>query len=160
MNDRGARRRATGFTLVELMIVVIVLGILVAVALPSYQGYVIRTSRSAAKSVLLQAAARQEQYFSDHKSYADSMTDLGYASDPVNIDNQGQPAGTNIVYQVSVTPQNAARTTNATVPVLYYTLAAAPQNRQTRDTKCGTLSLREDGQRFETGTDTAYECWR
>ena len=160
MKCRAAGARGRGFTLIELVIVIVVVGILAAVALPSYQNYVLRTNRSAAKSALLQAAARQEQYFADNKTYADSMTDLGFAADPLDIDNQGQPAASNIVYQISVTPQDSTRTTSATVPVLYYTLSAVPQNNQVKDTSCDTLSLMEDGTRGETGSGTSYDCWR
>src|SRR5690606_13347971 len=74
------RRSVAGFTLVELLIVVVIIGILAAIGYPSYLQYVTRTKRTTAKSVLMQVADRQEQYFSDNKQYADTMAELGYSA--------------------------------------------------------------------------------
>ncbi|MGQ0653170.1 MAG: type IV pilin protein [Betaproteobacteria bacterium] len=59
-----------GFTLIELMIAVAIVGILAAVAYPSYQSYLRRAQRSAAEQLMLQIQTRQEQYFLDARSYA------------------------------------------------------------------------------------------
>jgi type IV pilus assembly protein PilE len=66
--------RQPGFTLIELMIVVVILGILAAVAYPSYQKYAKQTRRSDAKIVLTQAANQQERYFTECNYYARTPT--------------------------------------------------------------------------------------
>ena len=69
-----------GFTLVELLITVVIVGILAAVVFPSYTDYVARSARAEAVSMLSGAAAKQEQYYMDHRSYADSFSKLGVAN--------------------------------------------------------------------------------
>ena len=64
-------QRSSGFTLIELMITVVIVTILTAVALPSYQDHVRRAARSAGQQFLLDLAQRQEQYFLDVRWYAD-----------------------------------------------------------------------------------------
>lgn len=74
------RKNSLGFTLVELMIVVAIIGILAAVAYPSYQQYVERTNRSAAQQFMLTIASKQEQYLLDNRAYVvgtDALTSLG-----------------------------------------------------------------------------------
>lgn len=71
-----------GFTLIELMIVVAIVGILAAVAYPSYQDSVRRSNRAEGKAFLAEAAARQERFFSNNNTYAAAVTgpvSLGYA---------------------------------------------------------------------------------
>lgn len=70
-------RRRSGFTLIELMIAVAIIGILSAIAYPSYGQYLVRSNRSAAQSYLMELAQAQVQYKADTRSYADSVTDLG-----------------------------------------------------------------------------------
>ena len=63
-----------GFSLIELMIVVSIIAILAAIAVPSYQQYVIRSNRVAAQSQMLEIANRQQQFLIANRSYADSAT--------------------------------------------------------------------------------------
>lgn len=69
-----ASARVLGFTLIELLIAIAIVGILAAVAVPSYQDYMVRARRSAAESFMLEIANKQQQYLMDARTYT---TDLG-----------------------------------------------------------------------------------
>jgi type IV pilus assembly protein PilE len=140
-----SRRRALGFSLIELMVTVAIAGILAAIAYPSYTQYVMRSRRSDAKTALLDLAARQERLFSMQNQYSNSPTALGYSTAfPVQILSSGQA-----YYQLRVT------LTNATT----YTAFADPINAQATDTACGTFSITNLGVQSVTGTQTAASCW-
>jgi len=73
-------RRQRGFTLIELMIVVVIAGILAAIAIPSYQKYVIKGNRAAAQSFMLSVAQKEEQYLLDGRQYLDIATPSSFSS--------------------------------------------------------------------------------
>lgn len=73
----AAPRDRGGFTLIELMVVVAVIGILAAVAVPNYHSYVVRANRAAAKQFVLEVASKQEQYRLDARNYATDITGAG-----------------------------------------------------------------------------------
>ncbi|WP_440998202.1 type IV pilin protein [Arhodomonas sp. SL1] len=94
-NEQGKRRDARGFTLIEVMIVVVIVGILAAIAYPGYQDYMRNSQRAEARSELLQAAQRLERTYTAENEYsADNTTwfdgDDGYWSVEVNITDGGQ----------------------------------------------------------------------
>lgn len=145
-----------GFTLVELMVVVAIIAILAAIAIPSYSTYVAKTNRSAAEGCLSQYANYMERYYTTNLSYAQDT-----ASTPVANSAIGSPSplvldcaassqtGNNYQYSVSAPKATA------------YTLTATPINAQlTRDTQCGTLTLDQSGTRTSSGTGTLAQCWR
>jgi type IV pilus assembly protein PilE len=74
---------AQGFTLLELMIVVVIVAMLAAIAIPSYSQYVIRANRSDAQDKLSEVAFEQERFANRNRRYTLDMTQLGYAADPV-----------------------------------------------------------------------------
>jgi type IV pilus assembly protein PilE len=143
--------RSSGVTLMELLVAVAVVGILGAIAYPSYVQYVTRTHRSVAKSVLLQVADRQEQFFADNKRYTGDLTELGYTSDGFMIDDQGDAVAdgdASRLYAIALT-NTSART---------FTANAIPELAQaTRDARCQTLTLTHTGQRGQTGPSS--DCW-
>lgn len=132
--------KQAGFTLIEVMMVVVIIGILAAIAFPSYREYILRGHRSEGVALLSEAAARQERYYAQNNTYADSVAKLSMEA---NSDND--------YYTLSVV---AANTTT-------YSLLATAINSQTDDTKCGNLGLNEQGVKTETGTvaDVA-DCWK
>jgi len=145
------RRYSQGISLTETLVALAIVGILGSMAYTSYGDYAIRTNRSAAKSLLLQVADRQEQFFADNKRYAADLTNLGYGANGFSIDNQGAPVpnnDTDRLYAVSLT--NTSATT--------FTANAAPQLHQAnQDTDCQTLTLAHTGLRGRTGAGN--RCW-
>lgn len=148
-NHRGMKQRAggRGYTLIELMIVVLVIALLAALAYPSYLEQARKTRRSEAKAFLIDAAAKLEQYWGNNKKFPDDgsgvgdMTKLGYAA----ASNVPTPEGW---YNVSL----------AATPTTY-TLTATPQKDQAKDKKCGNFTLNNLGVKDVSGTWAVTECW-
>ena len=134
-------RRFGGFTLIELMIAIAVVGILAAIALPSYQNYVLKSGRADAKTGLFEAAQMLERCFTRNSSYAACPGAAGY---PRNTENDK--------YSISI---SAVGNTS-------FTVTATPLGSQTKDTDCTSFTLTHTGQKGANGgTDAAdiEECW-
>lgn len=104
--------RLKGFTLIELMIVVVIMGILAAIAVPQYQGYVQKGRRAAAQAFLLQVAQRQQQFFLDNRSFANSLTVLGVSmpqdvSPYYDLVNMTTSAGPPPTFSIEITPKGS-----------------------------------------------------
>ena len=139
------QRKHSGFTLIELMIVVAIAAILTAVAIPSYRQYVMQSHRSVAKSTLLEMASREDSFYTLNNSYPASATSLGYSTATVTV-----PDATSSYYQVSVVTGNAST----------YSLQAVPVGSQSNDS-CGTYTLNNLGQQGNSGnTTSSADCWK
>jgi type IV pilus assembly protein PilE len=135
-------RRQLGFSLIELMIVVLIVAILAAVAIPSYRKYVVRSHRVDAQRALTELAARQERFLYSNNAYADSVSSLGGTS---------SMAGS--YYTVAVDPASASTTT-------YTVVATAVGSQHDDDKLCQTLSLDQAGRQESTGSTTNDPaCW-
>lgn len=134
-----------GFTLIELMITVAVIGILAAVALPSYQEYVRRANRAEAKVTLLENAQFLERNFTELNRY---HTDAD--GDPVNLPASQSPRDGTALYSVVL---DATATT--------YRISAIPVAGKSMDNDaCGTLTLNQVGQKSVEGASLAASvCW-
>ena len=133
LQNRGMTNR--GFTLIELMIVVVVVGILAAIAIPSYSNYVDRATRADAKSSLLAAAQLLERCYTLNNSY-----------NGCTIPNESDDG----FYSIAFTAPTSTT----------YLLTATPLGRQlARDgTRCSSFTFDHRGQRDATGTEAA-RCW-
>jgi type IV pilus assembly protein PilE len=134
-------RRKKGFTLIELVVAVAIIGILTAIAFPSYRNYVIRSSRSAAQTELLQLANLQEKIYLNSNGYAVSITAAyngradGGLGKTTGLTSDGK-------YNLSITP-------NAT-PTQTYTITATPVAGSTQAND-GAMSIASDGTRLHAG---------
>ncbi len=128
-------RKSKGFTLIELMIVVVIIGILASIAYPSYTRYVAEGARSEALSELMRIANLQEQYYLDFRAYTADMTKLGLAADPFKTEREH--------YSIDATVSGASFTLTATA------LGA----QASRDADCTPLTL------MSTGAKNKPECW-
>ncbi len=154
MRSRRGPACTRGFTLLELLIAVAIFSLLAAFAYPSFLDHARKTKRGVAKSALIDLAARQTQYHLDNKTYTGDLTNLGYPTSPAYIDSSGNrvaATATDRIYQIG--------TAAGTVSANAYTLEAVPQLTQTQDTTCATLRLSSTGQKTETGTGSATDCW-
>jgi type IV pilus assembly protein PilE len=128
-----------GITLIELMITVAIIGILAAIVYPSYREQIVRTRRADGKAALLRAAAREEQYFMDNKTYTSDITRLGFPASGKSDEGH---------YAVSVTAADANT----------FTLQARPLSPHT-DAVCGNLTLNSLGVKGESGSGSVADCW-
>lgn len=144
------KTRAAGFTLIELMVAVAIIGILSAIAMPAYNNYVKNSKRSQAKAVMLNLSMNEERYYTNNNAYYPA-SGVAWTAAPT-AEPQGWPnfAGTNMssrTYDLSVV--------NTTTT---YTITATPSNGFS-DTQCGALTLDSTGTKTNNGTAGKSPCW-
>lgn len=139
----GMRSRSgRGFTLLEVMIVVVIIAILAAIALPNYSRYAYRTRRADGKNMLMAVAAAQERFYTNFNRYGSSMSDLGFAS------------GTSEKGYYTVTSANGSSGDTQS-----YVLTATPQGVQRNDS-CAELTISETGlKQAPHDNHTNGDCW-
>jgi len=128
--------RMKGFTLMELMITVVVVGILAAIAYPAYTDYLNRTRRADGKAALLNLANYMEHYYTENNGYTGAtLASVGYTG---TTSQEGY-------YNLSI-----SALTNTS-----YTLTATPTGVQAGDTTCGALTLTNTNVKGPTA-----DCWQ
>lgn len=136
-----------GFTLVEVVIVIVIVGILMAIALPGYQDSMRKGRRADAKAVLMDAANRQERFMLDRSRYTENMVELGFGAEPA------QSGEGHYLVDVEAPDPNCPLAT-------CYILTATPVvgGAQADDTDCTSFSVKSTGARSATGA-AASQCW-
>lgn len=129
-----------GVTLLELMIVVVILGILTAIAYPSYRDVAARAKRVEAKAALLKIATNQERFYLQNNTYTTDMTILGFNADPFISDSTS--------YSVEITAADPSDFT----AVATYRLSGREGD------KCATFEVDGAGEKTATG-DEGNACW-
>jgi type IV pilus assembly protein PilE len=132
--------RERGFTLIELMIVVVIASVLAMIAIPSYQASVTRSRRADGRVVLNDTAQRLERCYTQFGAYD--------AAD-CPIQDGEEIASQEGFYILTVTVDDA----------ITYSLSAAPQGAQYDDTACGSLGLTNTGVRSISGDGDIERCW-
>jgi type IV pilus assembly protein PilE len=144
--SRTTRLRAAGFTLIELMMVVVIIGILAAIGYPSYSQYVMKSRRADAQRAVTDLANKLERYYLDKSgttgaTYTTDMTKLGYT------------AATNVkagdYYQLKVEAGGCGDITSC------FKVTATAVGNQAKDSTCSTLTLDSLGTK-----GPKPECWK
>lgn len=169
--------KQSGVTLLELMIVVVIIGILASIALPSYQNYTDKAKRAEGRAALMNAAALLERYYSDCNKFAalggerSCIVVSAEGGDEGEGEGEGDkllPPATGIsnlsetgVYILSI--ELNTRPKDKTKNDQSFTLTAIPNSKNNWvDADCGNLTLTEAGFRSNTGGSygvEANECW-
>ncbi len=131
---RVSLNKQKGFTLIEVMITVVILGIIAAIALPSYQEQVRKTRRVNAQSDLLELASYMERYYTENFTYTGAALPF----------NESPKEGNTKYYDLVIAASNATS----------YRLSATPKNAQAND-RCGTMTVNQRGEH----TATLNDCW-
>jgi type IV pilus assembly protein PilE len=135
-------RNSAGVTLIELLIVVSIIGILLAIAFPSYQRYMMRTHRAAARACLSEYSQAMERFYTTNLTYVGVAPVLGCSTE----------SGMNTRYTIAVDAGATQRT---------FRVSATPiLNQLAQDTQCGTLTLNQAQLRTYSGTASSInDCW-
>jgi type IV pilus assembly protein PilE len=132
-------QKLKGFTLIELMITVAILGIISAIAYPSYQNAVRKAGRADAKASIMEIAQKLERCYTTYGDYSVAVANCGLTATTASAENK---------YSI------VATLTNTT-----YSLTATATGQQANDTDCATFTLDNTGRK--TGTDAnGTKCWK
>lgn len=140
-----------GFTLIELMITVAIVAIITAVALPNYQNYVKKASRSEAKLIMLETAQWLERKYTTDNCYTAVVTGACSAATAPTLPYTQSPKQGTAKYNITV----------VTASTSTYVISATPTGAMAGDT-CTTFTLTQDGTRgFNPASTTLYDtCWK
>ena len=145
MKTNKIKLRSNGFSLIELIVVIAIIGLLAAIAIPSYKGHMLKSQRVDGVAFLIEVASDQVRFYSEYNRYGTTMAELGYGEDATAVSNEGH-------YVVSiVTPAGAATYTLTATPV--------PGGPQIADADCLAMTINSSGVKTITGSTTPANCW-
>jgi len=130
--------KKTGFTLIELIIVLALIGILSSISYPFYNEHVIRVRRVYIATALVDLAGRMEGYYLLNNTYSDA--DKKLSIDDSHYKNY---------YRLDIESKDDL-----------YTLKAIPLGKQAKDLSCGELIINQSGNKSVSGSETVEKCWR
>lgn len=151
-------KKINGFTLIELMIVVAIIGILASIAYPSYQDSVMKSRRADVKGVLLGLTNAMERRFTETNRYCDAAAG---GTAVANCGTATGDTGTPSIYTIPLETTSFYTVTISAATASSYTLRAERAGAQSTD-KCGTLTLKHTGEKGVTSAATgvtAADCW-
>jgi type IV pilus assembly protein PilE len=155
------KAKLAGFTLIELMIAVAIVGILATIAATSYQRQVIQSHRTDARTALLDLAGREEKLFSTTNQYTAIPSALGYgastsaASSTTTAFPVSSSSGT-AYYDVYIQTPDPNQVGTNTFLITAFPIAGTPQ---ANDTACTSLSVNQLGQQTATPVANTATCW-
>jgi type IV pilus assembly protein PilE len=166
MSRRGAwpvsLRPAAGFTLIEAMIVVALVAIILAIAIPNYRDYIIRSNRSAARQVLVEAAQYLERVhtFSGCYNFADTASCIAGSGSATVVPStlQRAPSDGRATYRVSWAVASGTYTLTATPCASADCSSLSGADTTFQDPTCGALTLTQTGARGASGS--VATCWQ
>lgn len=138
-------RKFGGFTLIELLIVVAIVGIILGIAIPSYNSYVLRTRRTEAAKELMALAAAEERFNTNCNAYTASLT--------------GPQATCGGLGLTRTTSENGYYNLSVVGTATTFTVTATPVGAQATDVKCMNLTLTNTGTKGVSGSGNAVKCW-
>lgn len=142
--------RNSGFTLIELMIVVAIVAILASIALPSYTSYVARAKRADARTQLVQAAQFMQRFYAANDTFEKDRADHDVI-DQIPETLKQSPADSTAIYELEIPTATSTSYEIHMVPVSGGSMAAD---------SCGTFTLTSTGIRGVSGTTARDTCWK
>ena len=143
-HDQKRPAQSIGFSLIELLMVLVVIGVLTSIAYPGYRDAIVRAHRADGQSALLDLACRMEAYYAKNGTWSTATLGLGKSTDVLK--NPQSPEGWYVLSLLDVTES-------------HYTLQATPN--RTEDPRCGSLTLTSSGVKGTTAKKVigVSQCW-
>jgi type IV pilus assembly protein PilE len=163
MQLQHAAHPSRGFTLIELMVVVVIATILLSIAVPSYMSQITQSRRTEAKTALLDLAGREERFLSTNpQGYSNVPANLGYAAFPALVGSNYYTVTVSCVAGVGAALACDPNANSPVGPSYYLTATPVAGTSQANDTQCTSFSVDSSGAQFafnSAGANNTAYCW-